>query len=122
MTGSQCEQTGPARRPLQVPVVQGMPVHEVCDGTAGTIVGITQAYCVYRLAEGRQLCVAPWRELALANVCPAEPLLPTDVSANDRRNANAALLRELLYVARLGSLTPAQQAVMDELVADLCGG
>ena len=100
--------------------MRGMTVHEACDGTAGTVVGITQAYCVYRVADGRQLCVAHWRDLALGNICPAEPLLPAEVSENDRRNASATVLRELLSLERLGSLTPAQQAVLEELIALLC--
>ena len=120
MIESQVEQTQPARRALQVPIVRGMTVHEVCDGTAGTVVGITQAYCVYRVADGQQLCVAHWRDLALGNICPAEPLLPADVSENDRRNASATVLCELRSLERLGSLTPAQQAVLEELIALLC--
>jgi hypothetical protein len=73
-----------------------MPVVDINDGIPGAIVGITQAYCIYRLFESESLIVASWQEIALGNVCPADPLLPADVTENDRRNAQAALLRELL--------------------------
>lgn len=108
------------RRPLPVTIVSGMKVYDVSDITGGEIVGTTQQYCIYRLAETGTLCVANWREVALGNVCPADPLLPSDVTANDRRNASATVLRELLELQHLtGQLTPAQQTVLDELVADL---
>lgn len=110
----------PLRRPLPVTIVRGSPVYETCDGTAGIVVGFAQAYCIYRAMDGDQMRVAHWRELALGNICPAEPLLPTSVCENDRRNANATVLRELLLLERLGPLTPAQTAVCEELVAYLC--
>ncbi len=121
MTRSPADEPEPPRRTLQVPIVRGMPVHEICDGTEGTVVGVTQAYCVYRMKDGQFLCVTRWQDLALGHVCPAEPLLPTDVPENDRRNAAATVLRELLFLERLGPLTPAQASVRDELTAYLCG-
>jgi hypothetical protein len=96
-----------------------MPVIEVTDGIFGTIVGITQAFCLYRLNDTDALCVAAWPEIALSNICPAAPLLPTNVTENDRRNAGAGVLRELLALQQFG-LTTAQQEALDELVAELC--
>lgn len=107
------------RRPLPVTIVVGMPVVEVTNYGTGSIAGMTQAYCIYRLAENDSLVVASWRDIALGNVCPAEPLLPTDVTENDRRNAGACVLRELLALQQFG-LTPMQAAIRDELIAALC--
>lgn len=120
MTDLQTQPPARAHRPIPVPIVPGMTVHETCDGTAGTVAGITQAYCVYRTRDGDQLSVANWRDLTLGNICPAESLLGDDVADQDRRNGSATVLRELLLLERLGPLTPAQAAVRDELVADLC--
>jgi hypothetical protein len=97
-----------------------MLVVEVTDGVIGTIVGYTQAYCIYRTRDTQTLAVARWRDIALGNVCPAEPLLPTDVAENDRRNASAAVLQELLALEQFG-LTATQSAAFSELVAELCG-
>jgi hypothetical protein len=98
-----------------------MPVVEIDDGLPGTIAGITQAFCIYRLPETETLVVAPWHDIALGNICPAEPLLPVDVTENDRRNAQAAMLREVLALRQFG-LTELQTAVLDELIAKLTGG
>lgn len=78
----------PKHRPLQVAVAQGMLVCEMGDGTPGDIVGITEAFCIYRLHDIETLCVANWREIAVSNICPASTLLATDVNENDRRNAS----------------------------------
>ena len=121
MIESGVHQPEPPGRPLPVTIVRGMLVHEACDGTAGIVVGITQAYCIYRVASSDQLCVANWRDVALGNVCPADPLLPTDVTENDRRNASATVLGELLSLQQFCPLTPAQAATLDELIAFLCG-
>lgn len=107
------------RRALPVTITTDMPVVEVADGVPGRIVGITPAYCVYRFAETGALAVAAWHEVALGNICPADPLLPLDVEGKDRQNASAALLRELLALRQFG-LTPVQQASLDELVDALC--
>ena len=107
-------------RPLQVAVAQGMPVCEMGDGTPGSIVGIMEAFCIYRLHDIETLCVANWRDIALSNICPASTLLATDVNENDRRNASATLLRELLGLQRVATLTTAQQATLKELVELLC--
>ena len=109
------------RRPLPVTVVPGMPVVDIVDGTVGSITGITQAYCIHRLTRTNRLQVANWRDMALGNICPAEPLLPDDVAENDRRNARATLLRELLALEQVGPLTAHQKIVYDELLSDLCG-
>lgn len=119
MTETSCNQLA-IRRPLPVTIVSGMKVYDVSDISGGKVVGITQQYCIYRRAESGNLCVANWREVALGNICPADPLLPGDVTVNDRLNASATVLRELLELQHLaGGLTAAQQAVLDELVADL---
>ncbi|MEO8493891.1 MAG: hypothetical protein ABI614_02395 [Planctomycetota bacterium] len=111
----------PKHRPLQVAVVRGMTVCEVGDGTRSSIVGITEAFCIYRLHDIETLCVTRWREIALSNICPASVLLPTDVDENDRRNASATLLRELLGLERVATLTPTQQTTREELLELLCG-
>lgn len=113
-------QRKPKYRPLQVAVAAGMTVCEMGDGTPGNIVGITEAFCIYRLDDIETLCVVNWRDIALSNICPASTLLTTDVDENDRRNASATLLRELLGLQRVATLTPAQQATLKELVALLC--
>ena len=110
----------PQHRPLAVTIVPGMSVVDMASDGAGTIVGITQAFCIYRLAETDSLLVANWRDVALGNVCPAEPLLPPDVTENDRKNGSATVLRELLALKQFG-LTPTQTTAHDELIAYLCG-
>jgi hypothetical protein len=97
-----------------------MAVIPIEDADVGTVVGITQAYCVYRLAETNCLQVSNWRDLALANICPAAPLLPNNVKENDHRNASATVLQELLALGRVGSLTPEQRAVVEGLLGYLC--
>jgi hypothetical protein len=67
------------------------------------------------------LQVGAWRDLALANVCPAEPLLDDEVQERDRRNANATVLRELLALEQTGPLNEEQRQVRDQLIAELCG-
>ena len=58
--------------------------------------------------------------IALARkACAADPLLPADVTENDRRNASTTVLRELLGLKQFG-LSPAQTALHDELIHDLC--
>lgn len=111
----------PKHRPLQVAVAQGMTICEIGDGRPGNIVGITEAFCIYRLDDSETLCVANWRDIALSNICPASTLLATDVNENDRRNASATLLRELLGIQLVATLSPTQQATLDELLAFLCG-
>src|SRR5690349_17550195 len=104
------------RRPLPVTIVPGMSAYDVTGVPSGEVLGITQQYCIYRLAETGGLCVANWRELALGNVCPADPLLSRDVTKNDKLNASATVLRELLGLQQLTELTAAQKAALDELV------
>ena len=108
------------KRPLPVTVVPGMTVVHIRDAEVGTVVGITQAYCVYRLAETNGLQVSNWRDLALANICPADPLLPDDVKENDHRNASATVLREMLALERISSLTEEQRAVVDGFLGYMC--
>ncbi|MCB9923069.1 MAG: hypothetical protein H6822_12870 [Planctomycetaceae bacterium] len=107
--------------PLPVAVAHGMTVCEVGDSTPGTIVGITEAFCIYHLDCLESLCVANWRDIALSSICPASTLLPTDVNENDRRNARATLLRELVGLQRIATLTPTQRATSEELIEFLCG-
>ena len=111
----------PARPPLPVTIVPGMHVYEVVEIPRGEIVAITQAYCLYRLADSDRLCISNWRELALANVCPADPLLPPEVTENDERNAAATALRELLALVEVRPLTEAQSTARDELIRYLRG-
>jgi hypothetical protein len=106
---------------LPVTIVPGMTVVEASDGTRGTIAGITETYCIYRGAGTDTLAVSPWDALALANICPARPLLPADTTERDRRNTSAAVLHELLTLQQFG-LSDKQQAVMSELIAELCPG
>ena len=65
--------------------------------------------------------IARGRNVALGNVCPAAPLLPADITVNDRRNAQAVMLREMLALEPFG-LTDGQRAVLAELVAELTEG
>ena len=108
------------RRALPVTITTGMRVMEISDAMPATIVGITSAFCIYRITETGALAVANWRDVALGDVRPAEPLLPAGVIEIDRRNAGATVLRELLALQQFG-LTAAQTAALDELVAELCG-
>ena len=105
--------------PLPITIVPGMRAVDMsCDGT-GTIVGFTQAFCIYRIDATDGLAVANWRDVAVGPVCPAKPLLPADVTENDRRNTSAMLLRELLALQQF-DLTPKQTAAYDELIEKLC--
>lgn len=97
-----------------------MSICEIWSGALGTVVGFTQAYCIYRTDEVSELSVTQWRELALANICPADPLLPQDLAEVDRANTRAALLREFLAAEPFG-LTATQAAAPAELTAILCG-
>jgi hypothetical protein len=115
---AELQATGVASAPLPVAIVPGMTVVPRDDADAGTICGITEAYCLFRLTGAQCYAVAAWSELALANVCPSPHLLPADVTQNDRRNASAAVLRELLALEQFG-LSTAQAAVKDELLRQL---
>ena len=106
-------------RPLPVTIVPGMQVVDMSNDGAGTIVGITQGFCIYRIDDTEGLSVARWEDMALGGICPADPLLPADVTENDRRNWSAHVLRELLGLAQFG-LTATQTAAYDELIAFLC--
>ena len=108
----------PPPKPLPITITPGMSVVSLDGNLPGTIRGITQGYCVYGL--GDNVCVEPWRNLAVANVCPASPLLPRKVEENDRLNASARVLRELSLLKSLAELTPQQTAAMEELAKLLC--
>ncbi|MCA9124752.1 MAG: hypothetical protein H6822_01890 [Planctomycetaceae bacterium] len=108
------------RHPLPITIVPGMQVVDMTGFVAGTIGGFTQAFCIYNIESHDNLSVANWRDVAIGPVCPAEPLLPTDVTENDRRNASATVLRELLSLKQFG-LSPMQTAIYDELIEYLCG-
>jgi hypothetical protein len=105
---------------LPVAIAPGMLVVDVADALPGSIVAFTEAFCLYRSGETSTLIVAPWRELALAEVCPAAPLLPADVRQRDEHNLRAVVLRELLALEEFG-LTTAESAARDELVQHFCG-
>lgn len=49
MTDTSSDQASSDHRPLHVAIVPGMPVCVMTDGSPGTIAGITQAFCIYRL-------------------------------------------------------------------------
>jgi hypothetical protein len=108
----------PPPKPLPITITPGMSVVSLDGNRPGTIQGITQGYCVYALGE--HVCVESWRNLAVANVCPASPLLPRTVEENDRLNASARVLKELTRLKSLAELTPRQEAAMDELMTLLC--
>lgn len=108
------------RRSLPATITVGMSVVEIDAGLPGTIVGYTQAYCIYRISQTNALVVAEWRDVALGDMCPANQLLPANVAEIDRNNASAALLRELLALQQFG-LTAKQTAALEELIATLCG-
>jgi hypothetical protein len=105
---------------LPVTIAPGMLVVDVADARPGSIVAFTEAYCLYRSGESSALIVAPWRELALVDICPAAPLLPADVRQRDEHNLRAVVLRELLALEEFG-LTAAESAARDELVQHFCG-
>lgn len=120
MTERQADSQRVRRRALPVTITAGMPVIEIEDGMPATVAGFTQQYCIYRIAQTGNLAVADWRDVALGEVCPAEPLLPGGVTENDCRNAQARVLRELLALRQFG-LSAEQTAVLDQLIAELCG-
>ena len=97
-----------------------MPVVILEDCPAGRIIGITQAHCIFRLTAPDMITVAPWSEVALGNVCPSHALLPSDVQVNDRLNASATVLRELLKLRQASRLTDLQSNACQELLAELC--
>lgn len=108
------------RSPLPIVVTRGMRVYETWTGTIAEVVGFTQMYCLYKTAGATEVSVAPWSEVALANICPADAVLPRDMTEIDRANARAALLREFL-VARAYGLSAAQETALLELESALCG-
>lgn len=108
---------GPSPRPLiPVTILPGMCVYDVTETPRGEVVAITQAYCIYRLDSGG-LCIAAWHDIALGNVRPTDPLLPTDITENDKLNTAATALRELIALQQVASLTAAQSTALDELIA-----
>ena len=109
----------PPPKPLPITIQPGMIVVSLEGNRPGAIKGITQGYCVYSF-DDQNVSVEPWKNLAVANVCPAAPLLPSTVSDNDRLNAAACVLRELSLLKSLSELTPRQTAAMEELLVLLC--
>ena len=107
------------RRPLPITIVPGMRVVNMNNDSAGTIAGITQGFCIYRLDETDSLSVGAWEEMALGGICPVDALLPADVTENDRRNWSAHVLSEFLGLQQFG-LTASQTAAYDELIGYLC--
>lgn len=106
--------------PVEVSIAPGMPIYEIWSATKGTVVAVTQAYCIFRAAGVSELSVAPWHEMALANICPTDRNLPRELVEIDLANARASLLREFLAAKPYG-LTANQSAAYHELVAMLCG-
>jgi hypothetical protein len=105
---------------LPVTIAPGMLIYETWSSTRASVVAFTQAYCIYRANGTSELSVAPWHELALANICPADPLPPQYIAETDLANARAALLREFLAAKSFG-LTASQAVALDELIELLCG-
>ena len=98
-----------------------MSVVDITLEPAGTLVAFTGAYCIYRLDGSDTLAVANWRDVAVGPVCPAAPLLPAGVEENDRRNASATVIRELLALKQFG-LSERQTTAYDELTQYLGAG
>jgi len=99
--------TQPLRAPqdpdevVRLDIKLGTPVCEMSTGTLGQAVGVTNAYCIYRLnSKDLKDCfsVAPWRDIAVGNVAPSWDLLPRDWDENDRFDNYAALFRELAAI------------------------
>lgn len=112
--------SGPSWPPLPVTIVPGQSIFDLAQEVPGVVVGLTEAYCLYWAGETDRLAVTRWRDIALANICPAPQLLPLEVTTRDHHNASATVLRELLGLRQVSSLTAHQQAAFDELVALLC--
>ena len=113
--------SGTELRPLPITIVPGMHVVDITSEPAGTLVALTEAYCIYRTGGIDTLAVANWRNVAVGPVCPAAPLLPAAVEENDRRNASATVLRELLALKQFG-LTASQTTAYDDLILYLGAG
>ncbi|MCA9177983.1 MAG: hypothetical protein KDB14_26145 [Planctomycetales bacterium] len=112
--------TQPRPRPPQhVLVKRGTRVVPLHDTQVGAVVGVAPAYCVFRLDGSEVVQVAPWRDLALADVRPAPLLLPSDIAVQDMLNASAAALSELLALRGAAQLTSAQETACRELLAKL---
>ena len=105
-------------KPLPITIQPGMTVVSLEGNSIGHIEGITQSHCIYTL--GDRICVEPWSNIALTNVCPARPLLPRSVEENDRLNSSARVLGELSLLKSLTELSPTLTAAMDELLGLLC--
>jgi hypothetical protein len=99
--------------PLPITIVPGMAVVPF-DSQPKEVIGITERYCVYRDPTLNILGIEPWKDVAVANVCPARPLLPDSTDEIDCQNGQAVLLRELLALQQFG-LTEKQEAVLEEL-------
>ena len=78
-------------------LVDGAVIFARDMGVSEEVIGLTLIAFGTSLPELAASVVAAYRghaDVALGNVCPAEPLLPADVAENDRRNASAAVLGE----------------------------
>jgi len=87
---------------VRLDIKLGTPVCEMSTGTLGQAVGVTNAYCIYRLhSEGTDdaFSIAPWRDIAVGNVAPSWDLLPKNWDEIDRLDSYAALFRELAAIA-----------------------
>ena len=102
----------------QFAIGPGMRVANWKHHSTGRVIGVCMDYCIYRL-ENDHMCVDNWRDLAVAGLRPGPQVLPTDVTENDKRNASAILLKELLYAEQFG-WSETQRVLRDELVTYLC--
>jgi hypothetical protein len=94
-----------------------MRIVECAEATTGELVGVTQAYCIYRLDQSDAHVVSHWRDVAVAGITPVL-LQSADLADIDRQNARAAVLRELLFLEPFG-LSTVESAVLRDLQAQL---
>jgi len=99
--------TEPLRAPqdpdevVRLDIKLGTPVCEMSTGTLGQAVGVTGAYCIYRINSKEAECsfsVARWRDIAVGNVAPSWDLLPKNWDEIDRLDSYAALFRDLAAI------------------------
>jgi len=99
--------TQPLRAPqdpdevVRLNIKLGTPVCEMSTGTLGQAVGVTDAYCIYRLNSKEakhSFSVARWRDIAVGNIAPSWDLLPKNWDEIDRHNSYAALFRDLVAI------------------------
>ena len=109
-----------ASRALPVTITRGMFVVDHKNAGVGFVAGFTESFCIYRISGLGTLAVAEWKDIALGDIRPADPLLPMDVAERDRRNWSATVLREMIGLKQF-EFTEPQDQTFQELVGYLCG-